>query len=530
MSIDVQQLSYIHADKEPLFRQISFSVSQGQKIALIGDNGSGKSTLLEIIKKNIVATSGEVVCSCEPYYVPQHIGQHNDYTIAQALRIDEKCRALHAILAGETTAGHFTTLDDDWEVEEKAIAALADWGLSGLSLNQKLANLSGGEKTRVFLAGINIYNPDIILLDEPTNHLDHQSRKQLYDLIRTSTASMIIISHDRTLLNLLSPIYELDKNGITCYGGNYDFYKTQKEQTLNALYSKLDDKEKELRMARKLAREVAERKQKQDVRGEKNNARKRISRMAMNTLRDKAEKSSSKLKNVHSDKSESISESIREIRTTIPNTKEMKIDFNTSFLHSGKTLVTAQEINYSYPHSCPIWNPPLSFQIKSGERILIKGCNGSGKSTLLKLITGALQSQSGIFTSCDFSHVYLDQEYSMIQNHRSVLEQVEQYNATLYEHEIKIILNRFLFSKESWHKKCVKLSGGEKMKLSLCCLMVSAQTPDMIILDEPTNNIDIQNIEILTSTIREYKGTLLVVSHDEYFIEQIQVRKIIHTD
>lgn len=522
MCINIQQITYLHSDKEVLFKNISFSVEQGQKIALIGNNGSGKSTLLRVISKDLHHSSGEVLLNSIPYYIPQHFGQYDDMSIAQTLNIDGKLNALSSILGGDASFDNFTVLDDDWGIEERALAALSSWGLNYLTLTQKLSNLSGGEKTKVFLSGIMIHEPSIILLDEPTNHLDFYSRQKLYDFIQSSHATMIVVSHDRTLLNLLKYTYELGKEGIAFYAGNYDFYKNQKDAEISALQAKLEDSEKELRLARKVAKEVAERKQKHEVRGKKNNLKKGVGKMAMDTLQDKAEKSSSKLKNIHLDKMGKILDDITVIRAVLPDEKLMKTDFTPSSLHTGKILVTAKDINYSYGSQL-LWQENLNFQIKSGERIAINGINGSGKTTLINLITGQLAIAEGILTKSDFTSVFLDQDYSIINNDLTILEQVQLSSHDLHEHEIKIILNRFLFSHDTWHKSCDKLSGGEKMKLALCCLMVSSNTPDIFILDEPTNNIDIRNVDILTNTIRDYRGTVLVVSHDEYFINQIGI-------
>lgn len=249
--------------------------------------------------------------------------------------------------------------------------------------------------------------------------------------------------------------------------------------------------------------------------------------MAMDTLQDKAEKSTVRLGNVHADKIQSITQSATELRKALPDIKAMKVDFNSSSLHTGKTLIAASNLNYAYKET-PLWASPLDFTIKSGDRIHLRGGNGSGKTTLLKLITGALSPTQGTLTRADgLTCVYLDQEYSIIRDDLSVLEQLSAFSNGLYDHELKTILNRFLFPVSAWDKKCSCLSGGEKMKLSLCCLMVSAQTPDIFIVDEPTNNIDITNMEILTETLKGYQGTLLVVSHDAYFARQIGADQVI---
>lgn len=525
MSIHVQSVTYMHPDKDVLFSNVSFTVSQGEKVALIGNNGSGKSTLIRLITKELLPSEGQIACSDTPYYIPQHFGQFNRLTVAGALGIEGKLCALHAILQGDVAAEHFTALADDWEIEEKAVAALHEWGVSGIPLSHPMHLLSGGEKTKVFLAGITLHAPTFILMDEPTNHLDDESRMRLYRFITDTTAGVLVVGHDRTLLNLLTSTYELTAGGAVYYAGNYDFYNEQKKLAVEALQTRLGESEKQLQKARKQAREVMERQQKRDVRGKKQNIKKGIGKMAMDTLQDKAEKSSVRLGSVHADRIRQLSEEASELRKTLPSLRAMKMDFMASSLHAGKTLIVASGLNYSYAEK-PLWASPLEFVIRSGDRIHLKGGNGSGKTTLLRLITGSLSPiQGSLMRDKELTYVYLDQEYSIICDELSVLDQLSRFNSKLYDNELKTILNRFLFPVSTWNKRCGCLSGGEKMKLSLCCLMVGVQTPDIFILDEPTNNIDIRNMEILTETLKAYQGTLLVVSHDSYFVRQIEVDK-----
>lgn len=529
MSIIVKDVNYIHPDKEVLFQHIGFSLNSGQKAALIGNNGSGKSTLLNIIAGNLTSPEGEVICSASPYYVPQHFGQYNQLTIAQALHIDKKLEALHAILDGDASADNFTILDDDWNIEERSLAALDVWELGDFQLDQPFQTLSGGEKTKVFLAGIQIHSPVVILMDEPTNHLDHQNRQKLYSFIESTNATLLVVSHDITLLNELPFIFELSKNKITAYGGNYEFYKEQQEIQMTALQASLSEKEKEMRAAKKVARETAERKQKEDVRGKKRNEKKGVPRIMMGGLKDKAEKSSAKLKDIHQDKMSELKEGIKQLQNSLSDNQLMKLNLSPSSLHTGKILVTAKDVNFSYDGDRKLWDHPFSFEIRSGDRLAIKGRNGSGKTTLVKMITGQLQPGEGVLTKADFKYIYIDQEYSIIQPELTLLEQIDKYNtANLKDHELKTLLNRFLFPYAVWDKKCKSLSGGEKMRLLLCCLLTGNQAPDMIILDEPTNNLDIQSLEILSNVIKEYQGTIIVISHDHYFLDRIGIEKQIN--
>ena len=658
MSFIIKDLSYIHADKEILFSHLHLSINSGDKIALTGNNGCGKSTLMRILAGDLSPSSGTVLRPEHLYYVPQHFGQYDRQTIAQALGISHKLSALHAILSGDATEKHFNTLNDDWNVEERAQTSLDSWGLDGIPLSRPMEGLSGGEKTRIFLAGMELHNPTAILLDEPTNYLDADGRERLYNLIRRTSATVLVISHDRTLLNQLPAICELSSQGLTYYSGNYDFYKKQKALQQKALTQQLEEKQKALRLARKVAREVEERKAKQNVRGEKNSIKKGIPRIMMGALKNNAENSSSRLSSIHTEKTEKLQAEMSGIKSSLPQTDKLKTDFNASHLHVGKVLVKAKDVNFHYPSlaaspmettrpeavkelwsssltfqlrsgdrlslkgkngsgkttllklimgalknnaensssrlssihtekteklqaemsgiksSLPqtdklktdfnashlhvgkvlvkakdvnfhypslaaspmettrpeavkeLWSSSLTFQLRSGDRLSLKGKNGSGKTTLLKLIMGELHPTGGVMERADFTSVYLDQEYSLVRNERSVLQQAEAFNHRhLPEHEMKTILNRYLFPHDVWNKPCSKLSGGEKMRLSFCCLMIADNTPDMFILDEPTNNLDIESIEIITATIRDYAGTVIAISHDREFLKDTGIER-----
>lgn len=526
--LTIQNLSYIHSNKELLFSNISLTVNPNEKTALIGNNGVGKSTLLKIIATELQPSGGILKVDSKPYYIPQIFGQYNHLTIAQALGIDKKLGALHEIINGNTSEENFTLLDDDWALEERCFEALNYWQLNDLDLMQKVETLSGGQKAKVFLAGISIHQPELALLDEPSNHLDISGRALLYDFITKSKCNLIVVSHDRKLLNLLNTVCELSQNGIKTYGGNYDFYFEQKQIENDALIQNIQSKEKALKKAKEKEREMVERQQKLDARGKKKQEKSGVARIMMNTLRNSAENSTSKIKSVHIEKIGGISQELQSLRSSLSETDIMKFGFDNSNLHKGKILFTANEINFCYENKAPLWKQNLNFQIVSGERIAIKGANGSGKTTLIKVILDSLKPQIGIVSIAESKSIYIDQDYSLIGNTLKIYEQAQQFNtSSLPEHEIKMRLNRFLFTKEDWEKPCIALSGGEKMRLMLCCLTINNESPEMIILDEPTNNLDIQNIEILTNAINEYQGTLLVVSHDETFLEQINVVRTI---
>lgn len=528
----LQNISYIHPDRELLFENINLAVNPKEKVAIIGNNGVGKSILLKIIAGQLPCSNGSVTVSSVPYYVPQIVGQFDDFTLAQAIGIDRKLKALSGILSGNFTDENISVLDDDWTIEERCKEALAYWQLDDLDVNSKMGTLSGGQKTKVFLAGIKIHNVETALLDEPSNHLDLNVRQLLYRFVLETSCTLAIVSHDRTLLNLLDTMCELSKHGIKVYGGNYDFYKEQKTLEQEAFISDLEEKQKSLRKAKQVERKTLERQQKRESQGKKNVAKGGLPLILANTRKNKAENSAAKLKSVHADKITTIAQELTDLRKEIPDCDKMKFGVDSSLLHRGKILFSAKNINYAYDaERAPVvpsmlWEKSLDFKIVSGERIVIKGGNGAGKTTLLKLILNEIKPTCGEVFHAENKTVYIDQNYSLLNNDLSVYQQAQSFNDNaMQEHEIKIRLNRFLFTKDSWDKTCAVLSGGERMRLLLCCLTVAQQSPDIIVLDEPTNNLDIQNTEILTAAINEYRGTLVLVSHDLYFLEQINVER-----
>ncbi|KFF02321.1 ABC-F family ATP-binding cassette domain-containing protein [Chryseobacterium luteum] len=521
----LQNISFGFPAGSLLFNSINLTIPTHTKSALVGSNGTGKSTLLKIIANEIEPLEGNVNIRGDIFYVPQMFGNFNHLTVAECLKIDKKLDALEKITNGEVDEMYFETLNDDWDIEERCQIALQHWKLENLALNQTLESLSGGQKTKIFLAGIQINQPEIILLDEPTNHLDLEGRNLLYDLIEKTNSTVVIVSHDRTLLNLVDTIFELSNQGISTYGGNFDFYAGQKEIENEALQNDIHSKERALKKAKEKERETLERKQKLDARGKGKQEKSGVARIMMNTLRNNAEKNSSKLKSIHAEKINDISDDLRDLRSSVRNSDQMKVNFNDSNLHSGKILFSAEDINFKYDEE-NLWKDNLSLEIRSGDRISIKGSNGSGKTTLIKLLLGDLHPSVGKISKSDFQTIYIDQEYSLIDKDATVYDFAQQFNDnSMPESEVKTLLSRFLFGKESWDKKCDVLSGGERLRILLCGLSISNKAPDMIILDEPTNNLDLQNVEILTNSIKDYHGTLVVISHDEFFLREIGVKK-----
>jgi ATPase subunit of ABC transporter with duplicated ATPase domains len=333
------------------------------------------------------------------------------------------------------------------------------------------------------------------------------------------------VSHDRGLLDLVDRVYELHERGITVYGGGFDFYCEQKAQHENALREALRAKEHILKREERGMREALESKNKQDARGKVRKQRSGVPRIAMKKLKDTAEASTRRMKEAHSGRLDTLRGEVARTREQLPVAGTMKLDFASSNLHRGKILIDAADINY-FIDGRPLWAQPVSLRVRSGQRLRIRGANGSGKTTLIRLLLGELAASEGELHRAPLRSVYIDQDYSLIRPGRTVFEQARSFNHTqLPEHELRIILNRFLFDATRLDKDCGTLSGGERMRLLLCCMMIAAKAPDVFVLDEPTNNLDMRNADILLDAIRDYEGTMLLVSHDEHFVRALGVEE-----
>ena len=495
-----------------ILEDISFTINEGERVALVGSNGTGKTTLFKIITKEVDYDLGDIFYAKDLSigYLSQHVDKENDNTLIEevltvfeeVMLLEKEIRVLeHDIAEAGSLEDHdkldrlmkqYTKKTDEftkingYAYNSEAKGILIGLGFKEEDLSKKVRMLSGGEKTRVMLGKLLLKKPDILLLDEPTNHLDTDSVQWLEAFLRQYRGTIFVISHDRYFLDqLTNRTFELFNKSIRVYNGNYSYYVSQRE-----IQAELDEKAYE--------ENLAERKRQQEV----------IDQLKAFGREKQVKRARSREKLL--DKMEVVEK---------PNymKKRAKITFEPS-VKSGKDVLKARGLSKSYGERCLFQNVDLD--IYRGEKIALIGANGAGKSTLFNILLGVDKSFDGdIDFGTNVYPVYFDQERDDLQPDKTVLEEVWSTYPNFTETKVRNMLGAFLFTGDEVYKLIGTLSGGEKARISLLKLMLSDS--NFLFLDEPTNHLDIESKEVLEDAITNYEGTVFVISHDRYFLNKV---------
>jgi len=525
--ISAVDLGYRLPDDHLLFSSLTFSFSEIRS-GLVGVNGVGKTTLLEVLVGNLLPSSGNISRCGRISYLPQKTAFDQDATVARAIDLAAEVTAHERIARGEATLEDFDLVADRWELPQQIETTFEKLGLAHIALDRRMGTLSGGELTRVRIAGLLVEEPNFLILDEPTNHLDLPARDFIYQLISEWKKGLIVVSHDRKLLSLVDQIAELSAIGLKFYGGDFDFYREQRRIEREAAETALTGAEQRLKIARLTANREKEKQQRRQSVGRKQALKKKYPPKLAGNLQRAAENTAARIKGRHQHKIKTIESEVKSARLKLPIEHQITIDLNRPKALPGKRLVELFEVNYRYSDALQmLWAEPLSLEIYGSERIWLKGPNGSGKSTLIDLICNRKEPSTGIVRLGTERISLLDQNAGVLDDSLTLLENIKRYAPSRPEHELRILLGRFLFIQDDALKPASVLSGGERMRAALACLLGGDQSPEMIIADEPTNNLDLPSIEELVSAISDYRGSLIVVSHDLTFLEEIGIERVV---
>ena len=483
--------------------------------------------MIKLIAGDLLPNFGSIKVNGSVSICPQDLNAMNYGSVADVFGVTAKLDALENIIAGSINEEDFAVLRDDWGVQERLQKQLKESGLEKLDLRRKLSSLSGGEITRLWLAKIFASDTDFLILDEPTNNLDIVSRHLLYDKIEDCKKNLILISHDRKLLELMQQIIEIGSIGVKTYGGNYSYYLEQKNIEREAKERQLADAKKTVQKTKQsiqLTQEKRAKRESQGVRLRKSGSQAPI---ILDGFKESATKAQGGLALREERMLAKAQKVFDEARAGLENSEEFKFVLPETKIPSGKVVVCLEQVGFTYPNSKePVVNN-VNLTVVGPDRIAIMGGNGSGKTTLVKLIMGELVPTIGKITRGVENVRYLDQYASLLDPDASIVDNFKILNPDLKETEARFCLARFLFRDRDALKTVKVLSSGEKMRVMLACVLMSKNPPQLLILDEPTNHLDLASIFAIESALNCYKGALIVISHDETFINNIAVNKSI---
>jgi ATPase subunit of ABC transporter with duplicated ATPase domains len=528
-SVVAERLSYALPDGRALFHELNLSFGR-ERTGLVGPNGSGKSTLVRLLAGELAPSSGAVHRTAAVAVLPQDFRPAPDAPLAVVLGIDERLQALRRMEAGESTLADLELVGDEWELPERAAAVLARFGLSHLSPDRPVGTVSGGEATRVALAGLALGRPDFLLLDEPTNHLDAASREALYAFVEGWTGGILCVSHDRALLRRMDRIVELSSLGVRVYGGDYEAYRERRAQDDAAAEREMESARAALRLAESEARELRERQARREARGKRERATANMPKILLNARRAKAQSTGARVRAVIEREVEERREQLGAARSRVEERERPRFELASTGLPAGRTVLELLDVTVRFPGAERPVLDGVALRIVGPERVAVTGPNGSGKSTLLRVATGRLAPDAGsVRRPGDGEVAFLDQEGVALDPALSVLENFRAFHPRMDATAARYALARFLFSHEAALQSVGTLSGGQRLRASLACVLGGEHPPSLLVLDEPTNHLDLEAIEAMESALREYDGALLVVSHDAEFLEAIGVERRVAT-
>ena len=518
-SIVLHDLAWAPPGGSPLFSDLTLAFGP-ERTGLVGRNGVGKTTLLRLIDGRLTPQSGSVTVHGRLAVLRQTVQVDETETIADLFEARDALAVLARAEAGEADADDLAAAD--WMLPSRLEAALARLRLD-VTPETRLAALSGGQRTRAGLAALLFAEPDWLILDEPTNNLDREGRQAVIDLLAEWRSGAVVVSHDRELLETMDAIVELTTLGATRYGGSWSAYRARKALELDAARRDLADADKRLTDLARTAQQTAERKARSDRAGRATAARGDQPKILLSMRKDRAEDTGGEQSRLAERRREQAEGAATAARERIEILQPLTVTLPPTGLPIAREVLLLEDVTAGYRPDRPVLTD-LSFRIAGPERIALTGPNGSGKTTLLSLITGALTPTSGSIRR-PVPFAMLDQQVAVLDPTLSIRDNFRRLHATVDENACRAALARFMFRADAALQIVGDLSGGQRLRAGLACVLGGPTPPPFLILDEPTNHLDIDSIEAVEAGLRAYDGALLVVSHDEAFLEAIAIER-----
>ena len=516
-TVVLDHVGFTWPDGSHALRGVSGSFGAG-RTGLVGRNGSGKSTLLRLIAGEHAPTSGRIATSGDVAHLPQQLTLDVGRSVAELLGVAQPLAALRAIESGDVDPAHFDAVGDDWDVEARAHAALADAGLEPGMLDRSVASLSGGEAVLTAIAGIRLRGAGITLLDEPTNNLDRDARARLADMVRSWRGALIVVSHDPGLLELMDDTAELYDNRLSVFGGPYSQWRAWLDTEQDAARSAERAAAQLVRREKRDRIEADEKIAKRKAMGRKAQLEKRVPPIVAGGLKRAAEVSAGRMRTEMRDRESAARSALDAAERRVRDDDAIRIDLPDPGVPAGRRIAT-------------IGDGDRDWVIRGPERVALIGPNGVGKTTLLEGLVGAARAHGSVRAVAHTDRIgYLPQRVDGLREGASVLENVREAASTLPDRELRNRLARFLIRGDAVDRPVGSLSGGERFRVALARLLLADPPPQLLVLDEPTNSLDLDTVDQLVSALAAYRGAVLVVSHDDVFLQRLGIDVTLELD
>ncbi|MDA4894014.1 ATP-binding cassette domain-containing protein [Streptomyces sp. MS2A] len=535
-SVVLDRVSFTWPDGTTALDAVSGAFGAG-RTGLVGRNGSGKSTLLRLIAGEETPTAGRITTGGDVAYLPQRLTLDTHARVAELLGVAEALDAVRAITSGDVDPAHFDAVGDDWDVEARATASLAEAGLDPSFLDRTVGELSGGEAVLVAIAGIRARRAPITLLDEPTNNLDRDARARLGDMVLSWRGALIVVSHDVALLELMDDTAELYAHTLSVFGGPYSAWRAWLDAEQESAKQDERDAAQALRKEKRQRIEAETKLAHRSRTARKAELEKRVPKIVAHGRKMAAQVSAGRLRGEVQAKEAEARQALDEAGRRIRDDATMKIELPDPLVSRTRRIAT-------------LGDGERSWIVQGPERVALVGRNGVGKTTLLRRLVASADARPAAPEDAEDAaparaaeddaatpdlraawraeaHTdrigYLPQRIDGLDEHASVLANVAARAPEIPEKELRNRLARFLIRGGAVDRPVASLSGGERFRVALATVLLADPAPHLVVLDEPTNNLDLDTVDQVVEALRAYRGAVLVVSHDDVFLDRLEL-------
>lgn len=514
--LTLESVSYTLPQGKTLFSQLN-ETFDSRRTGLVGRNGAGKTILAQILAGEIQPSSGRCLRSGKVHYLAQQVASVSGLRVADLAGVGPALDALARIESGSSAVEDFNLIEDRWDIRQQLQEALERNGLGHLTAETPAETLSGGQAMRVSLINALLSQADFLILDEPSNHLDRDNRLALIEQLRHWPHGLLVISHDRQLLDTMERIVELSSLGLRSYGGNYSHYAEQKALEQQSAMDQLEHRKLERQRVESTMQEQRQRQERRQARGNQQGKQANQAKILLDRQKGRSEATTGKLRQQHVTAQKQLAQRVQEAAELIEQDSAINLHALPLMPLSRQRVVELDEVKLPF---APVDQTPISMLLSGQQRIGVIGPNGCGKSTLLKVIAGQLEPLAG---HCKVvpQHVYLDQGLADLAPQQTVLEQIQAVNRKSSEGDLRMRLAQLGLDAQKVTGPSAALSGGERLKAALACVLYADPPPQLLLLDEPSNHLDLPSTLALETMLSSYQGTLMVVSHDDAFMNNL---------